>query len=137
MSAAVDLSFHGLDLQVPSSWQEQTLYRYLVPSQDGTTGAGLHTNIIITRHQARPGQSLEQALTRPAQGTFESGLGLVAGRPAAWLDLDFDSEHAGVRLFQRQIAVVGSDGAFVIFTLTSVDTGLDAVTAQLGFVKAT
>jgi co-chaperonin GroES (HSP10) len=144
---------HGLPVDIPSTWQNHTVYRFVDAKED--VGAGmmtvnkvrpLHDNVLVTQHAVPAEVALEgfldQARQQEEKGELPSkvtakGRGTCSDRPCAWEEVEREVPGAGMAVLQRRIAARGHhDGLVTLVVITAKKEGLDAMSEAFFFAKA-
>lgn len=142
----------GVPIQIPDSWEDRSLYRFVVPRDAGLAvrmrpQAGdaprFSSNVLVSKHAIPEDSSLtallsagseEQQQQDPSYQQLDAGTWTHEGQDAAFLDTTFFVADPGLQLFQRRVAVRCAKGEMVVFTITSDKQDLAALATKMGLV---
>lgn len=142
-------SLHGLSANVPSLWEDWSLYRFLVGLEGAALAPtfathGATSTLTPTAVIARLGPGLgtfdeDNTKARHRDATFKvvrSAEATHQGAPMVWQDVIFTEPRAGLLVTQRQYLILREKSTRVLVTLTGPQKVIQSMATTLGLAVA-
>jgi len=140
------LDLHGARVQVPSDWEDLTVFRFAAPSPPlgllaGKPARRAQANAVITRmprvagdppRAMLDGVGAERAAKHPSYSVVATGEVDYFGQPAAWVDSTLVDADSGLSVYQRSVALPVDAEGFVLIVLTGTKADVAMMADRMG-----